>query len=1480
MKNKLLYDKLFVLAFLCLVTFSSNSYAQIVTFDAETSNQSVDLSNGETHQETITISNKGNAPLSWSVREVIVGAPFYINKPDYADGLDEQYQDIISENVILARRENQNIFNIAKESNWQGNISPALTLWSEGISRGKDLSDYSNLNDANGGCGSCILDDTYSMYIPSERRFFDFEFTRFTNSGRGGFEYSRREIATWAETSKNSGNLLPNESEEIQLTLSPLNLPNGEYNVNVEFITNDTQSNGNILVPLVVRITDGVPEIITESSISLQNQMIGGTSTTILKIGNEGTAQLNLTDITSNSSLVTFGNTALTIGVGEIEEVEVYFTPETTDVVNGEITINSDDSNSPKVIAFTAQGLEAPQLKVSTDLIKGELIYGNSMTASITIENTGAVDLKLEGSTEITGSRVTFSKESYTDFDDINNQDHITPSVSLSRKNRQGLYNPKLELGFDDDSPIGTLWSTSKTSSSSDSDYSTFMREFSWYPPGIVDRVISMKSVAEERYFDFIFSYWAEGNGSGTGSGGGFSYTRYEVPKWLAVQSLPSTLSSGTSTTVTFDITANVIAGVYYGDFVLITNDPINPEIRIPFELKVNGNAAVNIPSYTYDFDETYVGETSMKKIEIENVGTDTLFISDVTSNNSKFNISSYDEYILGLQTGYINVEFAPTSVEEPSGKISFQTSDLQNSSIEITVTGQGVNYSNISVQHDPIIINKDSQDPFSQGITIENTGGSDLDWIISGDYISSVKNSLPGINARYNHILNEMNSMTIFEYDGGHNYINDGYNDMYDNGNYIATNYFRGISYSDNVISDGTNYFGEGTKYYTRHFEGLFFLAAELNGVEEFEIYGNLGADGYGSVDTLSLETSFQGKVYKAFVKRVYGTSDPAIHHMIIVEKNNDLAREYSTDTDDDYHKVTGLENTDKLYYLLFARNEREPYGTNRLSLIFNKALESITGLPIGIELSSISGSITKDNSEEVIISSENPSEILLGYTEFILELHSNDPENERIEIPITIQGSPKIVLNEDYYDYNTQFISHPLTHNFTVKNNGVEPLIISNISVSNSAFTVPSGEITIATGETYILPITFDPSTSGDFTADVTLTTNDVNNQSVIISVEGSAEAAPMLTSSIDFTELDIYPGTSHVGQLTLGNTQGINLDWDLRLLDKNGEDVSPNYITIDKSNGSISSGNNDVVSFTFDASNLSVLSEEYILYITTNDPTQAVVQIPFRFRVNDLIAVETIEDILINEDVESGSVDISSLFETVNDEELSYLIVSSNVNVLTVNLEGNTLMYYPKSYGSIKVSIAATYDNTNYAYYDFNIRVNGIIVEANPIEDQVLTEGFGSKVIDFTTLFTEPDNDEITYSVALSNDNVVTATLNDTKLTLTEKAIGEVTITITAKEEFHSLSSSFTFEVKENEVNSIVNEKEVWSIYPNPTSNSFKIKSQELGELRIYSTAGYLVKTVNIERVGQPVNVQGLSSGLYIVSFDNQKSKLIIR
>ena len=213
--------------------------------------------------------------------------------------------------------------------------------------------------------------------------------------------------------------------------------------------------------------------------------------------------------------------------------------------------------------------------------------------------------------------------------------------------------------------------------------------------------------------------------------------------------------------------------------------------------------------------------------------------------------------------------------------------------------------------------------------VTLQNTGEEPRGWTLDGVQAAdgrSLEDFLVTLDQN-NGVIEALipNRFSFSEgVEGGS--IGDGGNDMYDGGNEIrVTDSESGneqwLQYSDGVVASVGGLFTGSVRYVTRKHDGLWVLAADLSRFDEFSINGGLGADGSGSVSATTMEVSHGGKTYIGFVKRVHGAGKPSVNHLVIVEDNGVLQQEYpELDTDSDFHKITGLSPTTRLYFLLYS--------------------------------------------------------------------------------------------------------------------------------------------------------------------------------------------------------------------------------------------------------------------------------------------------------------------------------------------------------------------------------------------------------------------------------------------------------------------------------------------------------------------------------------------------------------------------------
>ncbi len=166
------------------------------------------------------------------------------------------------------------------------------------------------------------------------------------------------------------------------------------------------------------------------------------------------------------------------------------------------------------------------------------------------------------------------------------------------------------------------------------------------------------------------------------------------------------------------------------------------------------------------------------------------------------------------------------------------------------------------------------------------------------------------------------------------------------------------------------------------------------------------------------------------------------------------------------------------------------------------------------------------------------------------------------------------------------------------------------------------------------------------------------------------------------------------------------------------------------------------------------------------------------------------------------------------------------------------------------------------------------NSAPVVSNIIMDMVQPENFGVTMIDLTNHFSDPNGDELTYTLTSSDESVATVAVAGDMLSITEVGTGTTMITVTADDNISgSATEDFMFTIEEvNAINEVAPISGL-SILPNVTRDgqlaiSFDHPIRE-GELLIYNAFGALVQKRNIASESNfSMEMKATAPGLYFV------------
>jgi len=152
-----------------------------------------------------------------------------------------------------------------------------------------------------------------------------------------------------------------------------------------------------------------------------------------------------------------------------------------------------------------------------------------------------------------------------------------------------------------------------------------------------------------------------------------------------------------------------------------------------------------------------------------------------------------------------------------------------------------------------------------------------------------------------------------------------------------------------DGEVKSGTDYFGEGSSYFTNMYPGLFVLVARNINMGEFSITGAAG-NGERTISADVFEVSSRGKGYSCYLKCSFDAptsnplDDPSLSHIIIVPGSPDgITQLYDETSEFDDHCLQGLSDRKDIYYLIVSLGNNTELTTENATIVAKKFLDVI---------------------------------------------------------------------------------------------------------------------------------------------------------------------------------------------------------------------------------------------------------------------------------------------------------------------------------------------------------------------------------------------------------------------------------------------------------------------------------------------------------------------------------------------------------
>ena len=171
------------------------------------------------------------------------------------------------------------------------------------------------------------------------------------------------------------------------------------------------------------------------------------------------------------------------------------------------------------------------------------------------------------------------------------------------------------------------------------------------------------------------------------------------------------------------------------------------------------------------------------------------------------------------------------------------------------------------------------------------------------------------------------------------------------------------------------------------------------------------------------------------------------------------------------------------------------------------------------------------------------------------------------------------------------------------------------------------------------------------------------------------------------------------------------------------------------------------------------------------------------------------------------------------------------------------------------------------------------------AAEVEDIEILAGETSEIIALGTLFSDPDGDELTYEVSISDDSIVTKFVSGDNVLFVGNNVGEATVTVTATDASGAQSStSFIVNVVLGVGIGSVNANSLITVEENNTTLDVTCAfSAENTVFAVYDYSGKLAFIVSesvSEGETKSLDINNLANGVYILKVATENNTFVHR
>jgi len=657
---------------------------------------------------------------------------------------------------------------------------------------------------------------------------------------------------------------------------------------------------------------------------------------------------------------------------------------------------------------------------------------------------------------------------------------------------------------------------------------------------------------------------------------------------WISVDPTAGTISPGSSQEVDVAFDAFGLGGGNYdADITVSNNDPLAPKVIVTAHLDVTAAPDIVVSETAFDYGRVFIGATPKDTLVIKNVGTTALVISSIVSNNADFGASPASISVSVGSEQEIEITYAPSTAGPTVGVLTITSDDPDESVVTVSLNGEGVDPPVIVVSPESISDSLLTNESSMHTMTISNDGLHELVWnlrtVESGtttqEYTLTAPDSDPADNgdgsvapppsgARTTPITALLADLTgvniMWERSHGQGASSNWSTILQDlvlrgaavteNSSVITPALLDGYDvvwsvdmfnpWSPDEISALTDWVDGGG--------GLLF-ETDQSGSNVNDLLTAMGAGMLyvsGGVQIGTATNIFEHPTTEG----VDGVSfaGPLAKLMPITPPAGRLVDDVLSQTGAAFSVVQGgriVAVSDEMFY-------NGGVGVADNQLFANQIVDWLATGVSWITVDPKSGTVAPGEFVDVGVTFD-AADLFGGDYLADMTITSNDPINSELVVPahLNVTGRPDIVLSETLLDYGAVFIGETPVQMVAVSNEGTDELVVTSVTADNGDFTPAVTAFDLDPGQSQPIAVTFAPSSLGAITGTLTIVSNDPSEPNATVALLGEGLDPPIVAVLPDSLADSLFTGATSVHTMTISNTGGNDLDFNIALREMAG-------------------------------------------------------------------------------------------------------------------------------------------------------------------------------------------------------------------------------------------------------------------------------------------------------------------------------------